>query len=799
MLALVHLGCEKINLNGEIKSPFENVNTSKFSISDGLGSSADQVTSLSLLTTDGDVQVFALEQDASGSFLSNPEVAWTLIGSFADLTIQDSGRSAVLNNFSAGSGQIKFEYDDRTVAINVDVSVPPTPTANSDTIYLIQDTLTEIDVLVNDTDAAENLPLAIDSVSTPTNGTAVIDGGVIDYTPSAGYLGTDSFTYTVSNASGGTETGTVNIYVMTAHTWTGAGADDLWTNSDNWCGTIVAHACTGGSAPSSSQVAVFNDTCENCDAQSAGSISVGGISMATTYNGTITQNNGHNLTVGSSSFTQKGGTFVGGNSTIDIQEDFVLEGGTFTSTSGTMQVRWDIQMSGGTFIHNSGKIDSLASADGQVVYLRFLSGNLYDLDFSRRYNATAYIQSNFEVENLLSLTNNHVGTKVYGGYTISVHGNVDVGRGTVAAGRNTMYTVKLIGTGDQTIRGVHSTVDWNKIPHLIVDKPSGSVLFTGNGITYRGDFNVINGDLELTGRSPIFDVNFENGEASIHNLNNEVVGSLTLVIDYSNTINFYGDLNVSGDLTITSNRGNTVLQSLDGGKIYVGGDFAFGSSYGLPAIPANMKMPLVFNGSSNQNYSSGGTITSSDNFDADVTVNKSNGKVIQTDNFYTAAGYDLIIDSGEWEIRNKYTLSVGSNLSVASGTTIDQGCGTLNYGSLSNSGSITTSSSSPFVTAVDASVNEGGVLMMRVLLSEGYCTGDFIVDYTVADITTTSVADYIPPSGTLTVTDGSKIGVVGIPAVSDGVAETDETLSFTIDTITAGIIGTATSTGTISD
>ena len=139
MLALVHLGCEKINLNGEIKSPFENVNTSKFSISDGLGSSADQVTSLSLLTTDGDVQVFALEQDASGSFLSNPEVAWTLIGSFADLTIQDSGRSAVLNNFSAGSGQIKFEYDDRTVAINVDVSVPPTPTANSDTIYLIQD------------------------------------------------------------------------------------------------------------------------------------------------------------------------------------------------------------------------------------------------------------------------------------------------------------------------------------------------------------------------------------------------------------------------------------------------------------------------------------------------------------------------------------------------------------------------------------------------------------------------------------------------------------------------------------
>jgi uncharacterized protein YhjY with autotransporter beta-barrel domain len=49
--------------------------------------------------------------------------------------------------------------------------------------------------------------------STPTHGTATASGLSINYTPTAGYSGTDSFTYTARNASGTSSAATVNLTV----------------------------------------------------------------------------------------------------------------------------------------------------------------------------------------------------------------------------------------------------------------------------------------------------------------------------------------------------------------------------------------------------------------------------------------------------------------------------------------------------------------------------------------------------------------------------------------------------------
>ncbi|MEZ4672812.1 MAG: Ig-like domain-containing protein [Caldilineaceae bacterium] len=63
-----------------------------------------------------------------------------------------------------------------------------------------------IDVLANDGDPnGDALNISIDGP--PQHGTAVVQEGKVFYTPAAGFSGTDSFTYIVSDGRGGTAAG----------------------------------------------------------------------------------------------------------------------------------------------------------------------------------------------------------------------------------------------------------------------------------------------------------------------------------------------------------------------------------------------------------------------------------------------------------------------------------------------------------------------------------------------------------------------------------------------------------------
>lgn len=75
-----------------------------------------------------------------------------------------------------------------------------------------------VPVLANDTDA-DGDQLAITSVTDPAHGVTTVDAGnAIGYTPDAGFSGTDSFDYTVSDGHGGFATATVTIAVAEATT-----------------------------------------------------------------------------------------------------------------------------------------------------------------------------------------------------------------------------------------------------------------------------------------------------------------------------------------------------------------------------------------------------------------------------------------------------------------------------------------------------------------------------------------------------------------------------------------------------
>jgi hypothetical protein len=85
------------------------------------------------------------------------------------------------------------------------------PTAVADAIHtpLTQGDLV-LAVRTNDTDP-DNDVLMITAVGTPANGSANTDGSVISYTPGPGYVGNDSFSYTVIDGFGGTSNGTVQL------------------------------------------------------------------------------------------------------------------------------------------------------------------------------------------------------------------------------------------------------------------------------------------------------------------------------------------------------------------------------------------------------------------------------------------------------------------------------------------------------------------------------------------------------------------------------------------------------------
>ncbi|MBN9522986.1 tandem-95 repeat protein, partial [bacterium] len=123
--------------------------------------------------------------------------------------------------------------DTATVSVTVTpVNDPPTP--GPDTLTVAEDDAAAVaDVLANDSfapDAGE--ALSVVAVGQPAHGTVTLVGGVVRYAPAADYVGTDSFTYTLSDGNGGTATGTVAVTVAAVNDPPTAGPDTLTVVED---------------------------------------------------------------------------------------------------------------------------------------------------------------------------------------------------------------------------------------------------------------------------------------------------------------------------------------------------------------------------------------------------------------------------------------------------------------------------------------------------------------------------------------------------------------------------------------
>jgi hypothetical protein len=99
----------------------------------------------------------------------------------------------------------------RLVATGAGTNTTP-PVAQDDTATTPAGRAVEIPVLANDFDG-DNDAIAIIAVSQPAHGAVVNNGDSLTYTPAIGYVGSDSFTYTISDGRGGTDVGNVSVDV----------------------------------------------------------------------------------------------------------------------------------------------------------------------------------------------------------------------------------------------------------------------------------------------------------------------------------------------------------------------------------------------------------------------------------------------------------------------------------------------------------------------------------------------------------------------------------------------------------
>lgn len=179
-----------------------------------------------------DIDVLANDTDPEGDPITLVSVSAPLRG-----TAEIVGERVRYTPDASGSGSDTFTYEIEsgggraTGTVSVEIEAPA-PTAVDDNANTEENQPVSVEVLANDLDGFGQ-PLTIIDVDAPSNGTARIEGTTIVYTPQEGFVGTDSFEYTIREQNGGTASATVTITVDLANTPPVAQDDFLQTNMED--------------------------------------------------------------------------------------------------------------------------------------------------------------------------------------------------------------------------------------------------------------------------------------------------------------------------------------------------------------------------------------------------------------------------------------------------------------------------------------------------------------------------------------------------------------------------------------
>ncbi len=198
-------------------------NTPPVAQNQSVSTNEDTAKAITLVATDGDNDTLTY------SVTANPAHG-TLSGSGASRTYAPAANYHGSDSFKFKANDGKADSNIATVSITV-TPVNDAPVANNDSASTAEDTAVTINVLANDTDV-DGDTLSVASVTNPPHGSAVKSGSNVVYTPDANYNGSDSFSYTVSDGNGGTDTATVSMTVTPVNDAPVANNDSASTAED---------------------------------------------------------------------------------------------------------------------------------------------------------------------------------------------------------------------------------------------------------------------------------------------------------------------------------------------------------------------------------------------------------------------------------------------------------------------------------------------------------------------------------------------------------------------------------------
>ena len=216
------------------------VNDPPVAVADAAATAEDTPISGNVLTNDTDPNFDPLTAALFGGAV-NGSVALAADGSFTFTPNANANDGNTPGGFS-------FQYrasdgwtfsNVATVTISVSAVNDP-PVAANDSATTPINTPVLIAVLTNDSDV-DGDPLSIGAVSAPSHGTAVTVGNQIRYTPNAGYLGTDSFTYEACDPAPLCDTATVQVFVNGSPT----AVDDNYTVQEDTVRNVAAPGVLG--------------------------------------------------------------------------------------------------------------------------------------------------------------------------------------------------------------------------------------------------------------------------------------------------------------------------------------------------------------------------------------------------------------------------------------------------------------------------------------------------------------------------------------------------------------------------
>lgn len=197
---------ESTNLN-EISLPASGVIPNSDPVANDDFETLDEDTTLSIdvLQNDTDVDGDALTVTAATAATGTATIQVNEV--FYEPPLDFNGNTTINYTISDGNGGIASA----DVVIQV-TAINDAPKATADSVDINQDTAVNIDVLANDFDVDGDV-LSIQAVNTNAGAVTIEADDTLTYDPPPGFVGSDSFDYTINDGNGETANATVDIDV----------------------------------------------------------------------------------------------------------------------------------------------------------------------------------------------------------------------------------------------------------------------------------------------------------------------------------------------------------------------------------------------------------------------------------------------------------------------------------------------------------------------------------------------------------------------------------------------------------